>query len=71
MKKWHYNPAAALLPLLAPSAVLASAAAASDDNDQCRLYLAESTIPGGKFSHILNLISCSAHTAHPHTPYNI
>eukprot|EP00985_Skeletonema_marinoi_P000574 scaffold216_cov93-Skeletonema_marinoi.AAC.1 len=45
LKGWHYNSVAALLPLLVPSA-------ASDDNDdQCRLYLAESTIPGAHPHH--------------------
>mmetsp|Transcript_13649 Transcript_13649/g.27752 ORF Transcript_13649/g.27752 Transcript_13649/m.27752 type:complete len:633 (+) Transcript_13649:74-1972(+) len=54
MKKWHYNSAAALLPLLAPSA-------ASDENDQCRLYLAESTIPGAGLG-IFTGVNLPSHT---------
>ena len=46
MRRWHYYYSAALLlPLLAPSAAVLSAAS---EDDQCSLYLAESTIPGGE-----------------------
>jgi hypothetical protein len=58
---WYYYSAAALL--VAPSAAVLSAAAASED-DQCRLYLAESTIPGGEFTTIDLFIYLSQLNSH-------